>query len=103
MPTYAVNTAETREEWGHPTFGVTPPADTGEATPPRSENGMRRIDGSWSGWSGNTVVTLTDGSIWKQSEYYYQYRYAYRPEVQIQNGKMLVAGMRRSVRVQRLR
>ena len=40
-----------------------------------------RINGSWTGWYGNTIVKLTNGSVWEQAEYYYEYRYSYRPEV----------------------
>lgn len=61
------------------------------------------IDGSWTGWSGDTVVQLTDGSVWRQAEYHYAYRYAYRPEVTITNGKMLVKGMTKAIRVRRVR
>ncbi len=60
------------------------------------------VDGSWEGWSGDTIVQLTDGSVWRQDEYLYEYRYSYRPKVEISGGKMLVAGMRRAVRVRRL-
>lgn len=60
------------------------------------------VKGSWNGWKGDTVVTLTDGSTWKQVEYYYEYLYAYRPEVAIVGGAMLVAGMNRAVRVRRV-
>lgn len=60
------------------------------------------VDGSWEGWSGDTIVQLTDGSVWRQDEYYYQYLYAYRPKVQIANGKMHVDGMSRAIRVRRL-
>ena len=60
------------------------------------------IDGSWSGWSGDTIVQLTDGSVWRQSEYYYEYHYAYRPEVTISEGKMIVEGISRPISVRRL-
>jgi hypothetical protein len=60
------------------------------------------INGSWTGWKGDTVVTLTDGSTWKQVEYYYEYRYAYRPEVAVVDGAMLMSGMSRAVRVRRV-
>lgn len=60
------------------------------------------IDNEWQGWSGDTIVQLTDGSVWRQDEYYYEYRYAYRPKVAIVNGKMTVDGMTRAVRVRRL-
>lgn len=62
----------------------------------------RRINGAWNGWDGHTVVELTDGSKWKQTEYHYEYRYAYRPEVVIERDRMMVAGMRRAVRVTRV-
>jgi len=61
-----------------------------------------RIEGSWSGWAGDTVVKLSNGSVWEQVEYYYRYKYAYRPEVSISNNRMLVAGMNRAVRVRRI-
>ena len=38
-----------------------------------------RIDGEFKGWSGNTSYKLTNGQIWKQAHYSYEYRYAYRP------------------------
>ena len=61
-----------------------------------------QVDAAWTGWSGDTIVQLTDGSVWRQDEYYYEYHYAYRPKVEISNGKMQVAGMKRSIRVRRL-
>lgn len=61
-----------------------------------------RIEGSWEGWSGDTIVELTNGSIWRQEEYRYEYRYAYRPAVTITGGKMMVDGMSQAVRVRRL-
>jgi hypothetical protein len=60
------------------------------------------VNGSWTGWSGDTIVKLTNGSVWEQAEYYYEYRYAYRPEAIIAHGRMQVAGMNRAVRVRRL-
>jgi hypothetical protein len=60
------------------------------------------VDGSWEGWSGDTIVHLTDGSVWRQDEYHYEYHYAYRPAVTVSNGKTLVKGMRRAIRVRRL-
>lgn len=61
-----------------------------------------QIDGTWEGWKGDTIVQLTDGSVWKQEEYRYEYRYAYRPRVTITSGKMLVDGMSRAVGVRRI-
>ena len=60
------------------------------------------VDGSWEGWSGDTIVQLTDGSVWRQDEYHYEYHYAYRPAVTVSNGKMLVKEMRKPIRVRRL-
>jgi hypothetical protein len=41
-------------------------------------------------------------AIWRQDEYHYEYRYAYRPTAIINNGRMQVNGMSRAVRVRRL-
>ncbi|MFJ4221867.1 hypothetical protein [Curtobacterium luteum] len=60
------------------------------------------LNGAWEGWKGDTVVELVDGSKWEQVEYYYEYRYAYRPEVTLTGALMLVEGMQRAVRVHRL-
>jgi len=44
------------------------------------ENGMSvNVVGAWHGWKGKTVVKLTDGSVWVQAEYHYEYFYAFRP------------------------
>ena len=42
-----------------------------------------KVDGTWNGWDGDTVVKLVNGPIWEQAEYHYEYRYAYRPDVLI--------------------
>jgi len=57
------------------------------------------VKGAWKGWSGKTVVELTDGSKWQQVEYHY----AYRPEVTLAHDKMLVEGMSRAIQVRRVR
>ena len=65
-----------------------------------------RVDGEFEGWEGETIVKLANGQVWEQSEYYYRYRYAYRPEVLIYRSggryKMLVEGIDKAVRVVRL-
>ncbi len=61
------------------------------------------VKGAWKGWSGKTVVELTDGSKWQQVEYHYEYHYAYRPEVTLAHDKMLVEGMSRAIQVRRVR
>jgi len=43
------------------------------------------IDGEFTGWDGSKKYKLTNGQIWQQSEYKYEYTYAYRPEVIIYN------------------
>ena len=42
-----------------------------------------QIDGTFNGWTGDTVFKLSNGQIWQQSSYDYTYHYAYRPEVLI--------------------
>ena len=59
------------------------------------------VSGAWHGWKGKTVVQLTDGSIWIQAEYHYEYHYAYRPQAQLTDGGLLVEGMSKAIRVRR--
>ncbi|WP_157184806.1 hypothetical protein [Nocardia niigatensis] len=49
------------------------------------------VDGEWKGWDGSTVVKLSDSSVWKQEEYFYEYNYAYRPKAELSGGKLQVA------------
>lgn len=60
------------------------------------------VESAWSGWSGDTIVELSDGTIWQQEEYLYEYYYAYRPAVSITNRLMSVDGMSRPVKVKSL-
>jgi hypothetical protein len=66
-----------------------------------------QIDGDFEGWEGETIVKLTNGQIWQQSSYYYEYYYAYRPEVLIYRSgsvyKMKVEGTDEAVEVKRLK
>jgi hypothetical protein len=57
----------------------------------------------WPGWDGDTIVTLDDGTVWQQVEYYYNYRYTYRPAVTLTSDRMHVDGMSRAVQVRQLR
>jgi len=41
------------------------------------------IDGTFEGWKGDTVYKLTNGQVWKQKTYKYEYKYAFRPAVVI--------------------
>lgn len=61
-----------------------------------------RIEGSWTGWSGDTIVRLTNGTVWRQDQYYYRYQYKYRPRVIIDGRYMHVEGMPKAVRVRRI-
>ena len=60
------------------------------------------MESDWNGWSGETIVELSDGTIWQQDEYIYEYHYAYRPAVSIADGVMSVNGMSRPVKVRAL-
>lgn len=66
-----------------------------------------KIKGAFEGWDGDTIVELTNGQIWRQTEYYYEYHYAYMPDVFVfESGgkwKMQVEGMRELVVVEQLK
>lgn len=51
-----------------------------------------QVESEWEGWNGDTIIRLTDGSIWKQEEYHYEYRYAYRPKVILQGSRNVCRG-----------
>ena len=58
------------------------------------------VESDWQGWDGETVLKLSDGTRWKQDEYLYEYRYAYRPKARMTSyNQMQVEGMSRPVRV----
>jgi len=42
-----------------------------------------QVDGDFNGWEGETIIKLTNGQIWEQSSYHYQYHYAFMPKVLI--------------------
>lgn len=60
------------------------------------------IDGVFTGWDGSKRYKLTNGQVWQQSEYKYEYTYAYRPEAMICNINgsyiMFVQGTQAAVR-----
>lgn len=66
-----------------------------------------RVDGEFNGWDGKTIVRLSNGQVWAQEQYYYEYRYAYMPKaiVFISDGRwsMLVDGTSKAVPVSRLK
>jgi hypothetical protein len=66
-----------------------------------------QIEGTFQGWSGDSIFKLTNGQIWQQASYAYTYHYAYRPAVIIAPSggscKMTVEGVSDSIMVRRLR
>jgi hypothetical protein len=65
------------------------------------------IDGDFNGWEGQTIFKLNNGQIWQQTEYAYEYEYAYNPEVTIYKTdggyKMKVEGMDDTIYVRRIK
>ncbi|MBV9546069.1 MAG: hypothetical protein JOY61_16985 [Chloroflexi bacterium] len=66
-----------------------------------------RIDGEFTGWSGDTVFRLENGQIWQQAESAYLYSYAFNPRVLIYPSsgtwRMQVDGVTETIAVRRLR
>lgn len=44
-----------------------------------------QINGEYNGWEGETIYELTNGQVWQQSSYSYEYSYSFMPEVIIYN------------------
>lgn len=93
-------------------YGTAPsPAGPTASSPARSPTTSSvvesRIEGTFEGWDGDTVFTLTNGQIWRQAEYDYHYHYAYMPKVTIipSGGRhlMQVDGVRKTIAVTRIR
>ena len=66
-----------------------------------------RIDGEFTGFSGDAVFRLVNGQVWQQARYRDRYRYKYRPEVEIrrEGGRqvMYVPFMDESIEVRRIK
>jgi hypothetical protein len=66
-----------------------------------------QVDGEFNGWEGETIIKLMNGQVWKQTEYHYEYHYAYMPKVLVYPSggghKMKVDGSSKAIGVQRLR
>jgi hypothetical protein len=66
-----------------------------------------QVDGDFNGWEGETIVKLMNGQIWQQTEYRYEYHYAFMPKVLVYPSgsgfKMKVDGTSQPVGVERLR
>jgi hypothetical protein len=39
------------------------------------------VRGEFKGWDGHTVIELTNGQVWIQTEYDYDYEYEFQPDV----------------------
>jgi len=81
---------------------------SGQASPtPTTDIIESQIDGTFSGWNGETIFKLTNGQIWQQSSYAYAYSYKYRPNVLIfpSGGgfELQVEGMDQRINVVRLK
>jgi hypothetical protein len=44
------------------------------------------IEGEFNGWEGTSVYKLDDGHVIQQTEYRYEYHYAYHPKILITGG-----------------
>ena len=91
--------------------GATPaPARTPARVPvvlPSTDIIESNISGTFEGWKGETIFKLMNGEIWQQTEYWYEYHYAYSPKVLIIPSaggyKAKVEGVSKAVGVTRLR
>ncbi len=43
------------------------------------------IEGTFNGWQGSSKYKLTNGQVWQQCRYKYDYKYSYRPEAVVGN------------------
>jgi hypothetical protein len=61
------------------------------------------VKGTFNGWDGDTIVELDNGQFWKQSGFYFQYLFAFHPEVVVYENlgvwQMWVAGISKPVSV----
>ena len=61
-----------------------------------------KINGKFKGWEGETEYELTNGQVWKQATYKYQYKYPYMPSATLYETYsgmvMAVKGTRAKVR-----
>jgi len=66
-----------------------------------------RINGEFTGWTGDTIFHLMNGQVWQQTSYSYRYHYAFMPRVLILriNGgyQMQVDGIEGRIAVSQLR
>ncbi len=82
--------------------------ETQQSTGPSAPSAVEaQISGEFNGWEGETIVKLTNGQVWQQSEYYYEYHYSFMPKVIVYRSgggyKMKIVGINRAVGVELLR
>lgn len=91
--------------WGAFAQGVSRASSPAPAPAPGTISSA--IVGTFEGFAYGRVYRLVNGQVWRQTEYYTWYRYAYRPTVLIYRDgaryRMLVDGIDRTVSVTRLR
>ena len=80
----------------------------GQAQAPITDSVIEsNIDGTFNGWTGETIFKLLNGQIWQQSSYSYSYTYSYSPKVLIfpsgGGHKMQVEGSSDTISVRRLK
>jgi hypothetical protein len=65
------------------------------------------IKGSTNGYRSDQTFELTNGQIWQQSRYAYNYHYQYRPDALLDangsSGRLKIDGMDEWVEVRRIR
>ena len=82
---------------------------TNTIVPPAATSSIveSRIDGEFTGWTGDTLFKLMNGQIWKQAEYNYKCSYKYSPKVTIISSSsgwlMTVEGVDKSIKVTRIK
>jgi hypothetical protein len=89
-----------------PSSGPLVPLSSGLVLPNESVIDSQ-IDGTFNGWTGDTIFALTNGQIWRQQTYEYFYHYAYMPRVLIvregSGYSMHVVGANHSIAVRRIK
>jgi hypothetical protein len=87
-----------------PTTAPIPTLPSIGTMPPRTIESC--IEGTFTGWTGDTLFPLCNGQLWIQTSYAYIYDYAYRPDVTIVptafGHEMFVDGVRDSVAVEQI-
>ena len=62
------------------------------------------VKGAFKGWKNrDTLVEMTNGRVFRQNEYHYEYFYAYRPMARFDGERMQVEGSDTWVAVKRLK